>query len=54
MSEQRKTTQLGASRSKKPYSKPGVRSEPIYETGALACGKVTGQSAACNGAPKVS
>ena len=25
---------------KKPYSKPAVTSEPIYETTALACNKV--------------
>ena len=37
---------------KKPYVKPEVVSEPIYETMALACGKLPGQSFQCNGAPK--
>ncbi len=27
---------------KKPYTKPSVESEPIYETLALACGKLPG------------
>jgi len=29
---------------KKPYSKPAVQSEPIYETLALACTKTTGSA----------
>jgi hypothetical protein len=37
---------------KKPYSKPSVVSEPIYETLALACGKLPGQGGICNGAPR--
>jgi hypothetical protein len=37
---------------KKPYVKPECVSEPIYETMALACGKLPGQSFQCNGAPK--
>jgi hypothetical protein len=36
---------------KKPYTKPSVESEPIYETLALACGKVPGQGGVCKGAP---
>jgi hypothetical protein len=36
---------------KKPYVKPEIVSEPIYETMALACGKVPGQSSQCNAAP---
>jgi hypothetical protein len=42
----------GASPAKKPYVKPECVSEPIYETMALACGKLPGQSFQCNGAPK--
>jgi len=38
--------------SKKPYTKPSVVSEPIYETLALACGKLPGQGGICNGAPR--
>jgi hypothetical protein len=37
---------------KKPYTKPSVVSEPIYETLALACGKLPGQGGICNGAPR--
>lgn len=37
---------------KKPYAKPSVQSEPIYETLALACGKLPGQGGVCNGAPR--
>ena len=37
---------------KKPYVKPDCISEPIYETMAMACGKVPGQSNLCNAAPK--
>lgn len=39
-------------RGKKPYEKPAVTSEPIYETLALACGKLSGQGGACNAAPR--
>ncbi len=37
---------------KKPYTKPSLQSEPIYETLALACGKLPGQGSICNGAPR--
>lgn len=37
---------------KKPYAKPSVTSEPIYETLALACGKLPGQGGVCNAGPK--
>ena len=39
---------------KKPYAKPSVVSEPIYETMALACGKLNAQSATCNAVPRQS
>jgi len=42
----------GATGAKKPYTKPSVVSEPIYETLALACGKHPGQGGVCNGAPR--
>jgi hypothetical protein len=42
----------GRSSGKKPYTKPAVVSEPIYETLALACGKLPGQGGVCNGAPR--
>lgn len=41
-------------RDKKPYEKPSVTSEPIYETVALACGKLPGQGGMCNAAPSAS
>lgn len=37
---------------KKKYVKPRCVSEPIYETLALACGKLPGQGGFCNGAPR--
>jgi len=37
---------------RKPYAKPSVASEPIYETLALACGKLPGQGGVCNAAPR--
>ena len=37
---------------KKPYVKPACASEPIYETLALACGKLPGQGGRCNAAPR--
>jgi hypothetical protein len=37
---------------KKPYTRPSVVSEPIYETLALACGKLPGQGGLCNAAPR--
>ena len=32
---------------KKPYQKPEVRHERVFETMALACGKVNGTQASC-------
>jgi hypothetical protein len=49
--KQRKKLEAGAGQ-KKPYVKPRCVSEPIYETLALACGKLFGQGGFCNGAPK--
>jgi len=37
---------------RKPYTKPSVVSETIYETLALACGKLPGQGGVCNAAPR--
>lgn len=37
---------------RKPYAKPAFVSEKIYETVALACGKLPGQGGFCNGAPR--
>lgn len=46
----RKQEERGKER-KKAYVKPRCVSEPIYETLALACGKLPGQSGPCNAAP---
>jgi hypothetical protein len=32
---------------KKPYQKPAFRSERVFETMALACGKMNGTQAQC-------
>ena len=42
----------GGNSGKKPYTKPSVVSEPIYETLALACGKLPGQGGICSAAPR--
>ena len=39
---------------KKPYQKPSVRFERVFETAALACGKIAGTSAICNSSRKTS
>jgi hypothetical protein len=54
MSDENKpdTGASGSVAGKKPYSKPSVQSEPIYETLALACGKLPGQGGVCNAAPR--
>jgi len=33
---------------RKPYAKPAFRSEQVFETMALQCGKMQGTSGACN------
>ena len=33
---------------RKPYQKPAVRHEQVFETRALSCGKVTGTQGPCN------
>jgi hypothetical protein len=35
-------------RGKRPYEPPRIQSETIFETTALACGKISGQSRNCN------
>lgn len=42
----------GPAGGKKPYTKPTVTSEQIYETLALACGKLVGQGGICDAAPR--
>jgi hypothetical protein len=54
MNESRKKAQAaeGNPGGKKAYVKPRCVSEPIYETLALACGKLPGQGGVCHGAPR--
>lgn len=33
---------------RRPYLKPEFRHESVFETMALACGKISGTQAACN------
>jgi hypothetical protein len=51
MSDDNKTKAPETGTKKKPYVKPAVQSEPIYETLALACGKTPGAGGSCVGAP---
>jgi hypothetical protein len=39
---------------RKPYKKPAVRFERVFETSALACGKVHVNQSGCHGAQKTS
>jgi hypothetical protein len=41
-------------REKKPYRKPAFRHERVFETRALICGKIHGQSQTCNASSKTS
>jgi hypothetical protein len=52
MSDDNKTKAPASGTKKKPYVKPAVQSEPIYETLALACGKTPGSGGSCVGAPQ--
>jgi len=53
MNDPKEASKVNASEDgKKIYEKPSVTSEPIYETLALACGKLPGQGASCIGAPR--
>jgi hypothetical protein len=44
----------GAEQRKRPYEAPAIVSEQIFETTALACGKVPAQGGKCIGRPKAS
>jgi hypothetical protein len=44
----------GAEQGKRPYEAPAIVSEQIFETTALACGKLPAQGAKCNARPKAS
>jgi hypothetical protein len=39
---------------KREYVKPAFRHEAVFETMALACGKLAGTSAQCDAVPKTS
>lgn len=44
----------GAEQGKRPYEAPAIVSEQIFETTALACGKLPAQGGKCNARPKAS
>jgi hypothetical protein len=45
----RRLTRTGAGRAaKKPYNKPAVRFERVFETSALTCGKVQTTQSGCH------
>jgi hypothetical protein len=48
------TSERGAGPGKRPYEAPAIVSEQIFETTALACGKLPGQGAKCIARPKAS
>ena len=39
---------------KRPYKRPGVRTEKVYERKSLACGKSSTMTFACLANPKIS
>jgi hypothetical protein len=39
---------------KRPYKRPGVRTEKVYERKSLACGKSSAMTLACLANPKIS
>jgi len=41
-------------KSKKPYSRPAFQYEKVFETMALACGKIGLATSGCAGSPKAS
>jgi len=54
MEQSKKQAEQGGAKTagKKRYVKPSCASEPIYETLALACGKMPGQQGICHAAPR--
>ena len=49
-----KTLETAQKVARKPYQKPAVRHEQVFETSALTCGKVNPTQGACHFARKVS
>ena len=50
-----KSDQVGNKRvDRKPYQKPAVRRERVFETMALACGKISSTQAQCKSVLKLS
>lgn len=41
-------------KAKRKYERPEILSEEIFETTALACGKIAGQGGRCNARPRAS
>jgi hypothetical protein len=41
-------------RGKRAYEPPQIVTETVFETAALACGKIAGQGGQCNRRPKTS
>ncbi len=44
---EKRTPQNQAQPARKPYSKPVVRSEKVFETMALSCGKISATQRQC-------
>jgi hypothetical protein len=53
-SDKQSTATAAATSRRKPYVKPQCLSEKIFETTALACGKLPASGGLCSGAPKSS
>ena len=52
--KQKRTPSNAPARGKLPYQKPAFRHEGVFETMALACGKISGTQAQCHSNLKLS
>ncbi len=52
MGNDKKETRAAAKSAKKPYQKPSFKHEKVFETMALACGKISATQASCRSVRK--
>ncbi|MBZ5647273.1 MAG: hypothetical protein LAN37_08640 [Acidobacteriia bacterium] len=52
MGNEKKETKATAKSGKKPYQKPSFKHEKVFETMALACGKISPTQASCKAIKK--
>ncbi len=52
MGNEKRETKAAAKSGKKPYQKPSFKHEKVFETMALACGKISPTQASCRSVRK--